>query len=76
MEEKYKEAEQQYEEKTTKLSEYEEKKQSNVESSELVQNELEQVNMYLGKTDVTGEGIKITLKDFVDEDGNLAINNS
>ena len=69
--EKYKEAEQQYEEKTTKLSEYEEKKQSNVESSELVQNELEQVNMYLGKTDVTGEGIKITLKDFVDEDGNL-----
>ena len=60
-----------YEEKTTKLSEYEEKKQSNVESSELVQNELEQVNMYLGKTDVTGEGIKITLKDFVDEDGNL-----
>lgn len=27
--------------------------------------------MYLGKTDITGEGIKITLKDFVDEDGNL-----
>ena len=69
--EKYKEAEQQYNEKTQKLEEYKEKEQSNAESSELVQTELEQVNMYLGKTDVTGEGIKITLKDFVDEEGNL-----
>ena len=68
---KYKEAEEQYEEKNSKLQEYKEKEQSNTETSQLVQQELEQVNMYLGKTDVTGEGIIITLKDFIDEDGNL-----
>ena len=68
---KYKEAEEQYEEKNSKLQEYKEKEQSNTETSQLVQKELEQVNMYLGKTDVTGEGIIITLKDFIDEDGNL-----
>ncbi len=57
----YKEAEEQYNEKVEKLSEYEEKKQSTEESAKLVEKELNQTNMYLGKTDVEGQGIKITL---------------
>lgn len=59
----YKEAEEQYEEKTAKLEEYKEKQQSTVESSELVRKELAQTNMYMGKTNVQGEGIVITIKD-------------
>lgn len=59
----YKEAQEQYEEKTAKLSEYKEKQQSEEESSQLVEKELEQTNMYLGKTKVEGQGIKITIKD-------------
>lgn len=64
----YKEAEEQYSEKTAKLEEYKEKEQSSEESSELVKNELVQTNMYLGKTDVQGEGIVITIKDINSED--------
>ena len=64
----YKEAEEQYEEKTAKLDEYKEKEQSSEESSELVKKELSQTNMYLGKTDVQGEGIVITIKDINSED--------
>ena len=59
--EKYKEADEQYQDK----------EESNTETSQLVQKELEQINMYLGKTDVTGEGITIKLKDFTDEEGNI-----
>lgn len=59
----YKEAQEQYKEKTAKLSEYKEKEQSEEESSKLVEKELEQTNMYLGKTKVEGQGIKITIKD-------------
>ena len=59
----YKEAQEQYEEKTAKLSEYKEKEQSEEESSQLVEKELEQTNMYLGKTKVEGQGIKITIND-------------
>lgn len=66
--EKYKEAEEQYNDKNSKLQEYREKEQSNVESSKLIEKELEQVNIYLGKTDVEGEGITITLKDSTDDD--------
>ena len=69
--EKYKEADEQYQEKTAKLQEYKDKEESNTETSQLVQKELEQTNMYLGKTDVTGEGITIKLKDFTDEEGNI-----
>ena len=57
----YKEAEEQYNEKVEKLSEYKEKQQSTEESAKLVEKELNQTNMYLGKTDVEGQGIKITL---------------
>jgi uncharacterized protein YlxW (UPF0749 family) len=34
----------------------------------LIESELQQVNKYLGKTDVQGEGITITLRDPSDED--------
>lgn len=64
----YKEAEEQYNEKNSKLSEYREKQQSTEESSQLVEKELAQTNMYLGKTDVEGQGIVITIKDINSED--------
>lgn len=64
----YKEAEGQYKEKKSRLDEYKEKKESTEESSKLVEKELEQTNMYLGKTDVQGKGITITLKDIEGEE--------
>lgn len=64
----YKDAEEQYKEKVDRLQEYKEKQQSTVESSKLVRKELEQTNMYLGKTEVQGQGITITLKDINDEE--------
>ncbi len=60
---KYKEAEEQYQEKMQRLNEYEEKEQSAEESSKMVEKELEQTNMYLGKTQVQGKGIVIKIKD-------------
>lgn len=63
----YKEAEEQYNEKNIKLSEYREKQQSTEESSKLVEKELEQTNMYLGKTDVEGQGIIITLNEMEED---------
>ena len=60
---RYKEAEEQYNEKVSKLNEYREKEQSTEESAKLVEKELAQTNMYLGKTDVEGPGIIITIND-------------
>lgn len=65
---KYQEANTQYEEKNQKLKEYKEKEESNAETAELVEKELEQTNLSLGKTDVEGEGIIITIKDPEDEE--------
>ena len=61
--EMYKEAREQYQEKVLKLNEYREKQQSTEEASKIVEKELELANMYLGKTEVQGEGIEIILKD-------------
>lgn len=58
-----KEAEEQYQDKISKLNEYRENQQSTEEASKLVETELEKTNMYLGNTDVQGEGIVITIKD-------------
>ena len=66
----YKEAEEQYNEKVAKLSEYREKQQSAEESSKLVEKELAQTNMYLGKTDVEGQGIVININDINSEEIN------
>lgn len=65
---KYKDAEEQFVEKNIKLKEYKEKEQSSDQSSELVAKEYEQVNTYLGKTNVQGEGIIISINDTDDEE--------
>lgn len=64
----YNEAEEQYEEKLAKLNEYKENQQSAEESSKLIEEELAQINMYLGKTEVQGEGIEIKIQDISSED--------
>lgn len=61
--ERYEEANSQYEEKAKKLEEYKQKEESDAETAELVNQELNNVNLLLGKTDVEGEGVIITLKD-------------
>ena len=60
---KYEETEQKYEETKNTIEEYKQKKQSNEETSQLVDDELKQVNMSLGKTDVEGEGIEVELRE-------------
>ncbi len=65
---KYEETNQKYEETQSKIKEYKETKQSNEETEKLVDSELEQVNQTLGKTDVEGEGIEITLRDSENEE--------
>lgn len=59
----YKEAQEQYQSKIENLNEYRQKEQSTEESSKLVEKELQQTAMYLGKTDVKGQGITIKIKD-------------
>lgn len=71
--EKYEEVNQKYEETNQKLEEYKEKKESDGETSTLLQEELEQINMSLGKTDVQGEGVVITLTDT--DDAKINANN-
>lgn len=61
--EKYDEANKKYEETNAKIEEYKQTKESNEETTKLLEKELEQVNMALGKTDVEGQGIIITLKE-------------
>lgn len=45
------------------LDEYNKRKESNQETSELVQKELEQAKQLVGITDVKGDGVVVTLKD-------------
>lgn len=59
---KYEEADQAYQEIQAKIDEYKQTKQSNEETEKLVNSELEQINLLLGKTDVEGQGIEITIK--------------
>lgn len=65
---KYDEANKSYEETIAKIEEYKTTKQSNEETEKLVDSELEQINLSLGKTDVEGEGIQITLRDSENEE--------
>ena len=64
---KYQEVEKQYEEVTAKINEYKNNSQENIQNGELLKNELEQVELAQGKTDVQGQGIVITLRDTNDE---------
>lgn len=65
---KYEETNEKYEEIAEKVEEYKENKQSNQETKKIIDKELEQINMNLGKTDVQGEGIEITLRNTEDEE--------
>ncbi len=65
---KYQETETKYEEIEAKIEEYQKTKQSNEETGKIVEEELEQINMTLGKTDVEGEGIEITLRETENEE--------
>lgn len=65
---KYEETEAKYEETEAKIEEYRQTKQSNEETEKLVDAELGQVNMTLGKTDVEGEGIEVILRETENEE--------
>ena len=65
---RYDEVNKQYEETTAMIEEYKNNKESNEETSNLMDSELEQINMSLGKTDVEGQGVVITIKETDDEE--------
>ena len=60
---KYEEIEEKLQDTKNKIVEYEQKVNSKEETSELLDEELEQTNLLVGKTNVTGEGVIITLSD-------------
>ena len=60
---KYEEANAQLIDTQNKINEYKQKLENNQAASELLDKELEQTNINLGKTDVQGEGVIITLRD-------------
>lgn len=61
--EKYDELNEKYEELVAKINEYKTEKESDAQTAQLLETELEQLNEELGKTDVEGEGIVIQLTD-------------
>lgn len=61
--EKYEEAYEKLVDTNKKINEYEEKLQSNAETAELVNKELEEAKRNFGLTDVTGDGIIVILTD-------------
>lgn len=65
---KYEETDEKYKETVSKIDEYKENDQSNEETEKLLDEELEQVNMSLGKTDVQGQGIEVTLRETDNEE--------
>lgn len=60
---KYEEASAQLEETNNRISEYEKKANDEQETQNLVDSELQQTNMILGKTNVKGPGVIITIED-------------
>ncbi len=65
---RYDEVNKQYEETTAMIEEYKNNKESNEETSNLMDSELEQINMSLGKTDVEGQGVIISIKETDNEE--------
>lgn len=61
--EKYEEAYEKLVDTNNKINEYDEKMQSNAETKELVNKELTEAKINFGLTDVTGDGIIVTLTD-------------
>lgn len=60
---KYEEVEEKLADTQNKIDEYQSKIDSKEQASELLDKELEQTNLLVGKTAVTGEGIIVTLED-------------
>ncbi len=60
---KYEEASKQLEETRIKIQEYREKEANAQETTELLEKELQEANLLIGKTVVTGQGIIVTLID-------------
>ena len=69
LKEQYDQANEQYEQQKQTLEEYQQQEKTDEETSKLVQGELDNINLLLGKTDVEGEGVTITLRDKESEDG-------
>lgn len=65
---KYEETNEKYEETLDKIEEYKQTKQSNHETGKLVDKELQQVNMNLGKTDLQGQGIEVIIREIENEE--------
>ncbi len=65
---RYDEVNQQYEETLNMIEEYKNNSESNEQTSNLMDSELEQINMSLGKTDVEGEGIIININETDNEE--------
>jgi len=65
---KYEETNKQYEETISKTEEYKQTKQSNEETEKLVDAELQQVNMLLGKTNLEGEGVEVIIRETDNEE--------
>ena len=61
--EKYEETAQRLTETQNTIDEYKRTMESNEASSEILEQELEQTNLLLGKTDVVGDGVIVTLTD-------------
>ena len=60
---KYEEVEEKLTDTQNKIAEYQQKLDSNEQASELIDKELEQTNLLVGKIAVTGEGVIVTLED-------------
>ena len=60
---KYEELNERYQEVLAKISEYKNESESDEKTAQLLETELAQINEALGKTDVEGEGIMITITD-------------
>ncbi len=65
---RYDEVNNQYEETVDMIEEYKNNSESNEETNNLMDSELEQINMSLGKTDVEGQGIIITINETDNEE--------
>lgn len=60
---RYEEIQEKLQDTNNKIQDYKQTVETNKEASELLQKELEQTNLLVGKTNVTGEGVIVTLSD-------------
>lgn len=60
---KYEETDEKWQDTEQKIQEYKEKQENSQNAAEVLEKELNQANINVGKTDVTGEGIEVLLKE-------------